>query len=332
MRRSTILKALMLMVLASFVTMTGMAYASDVKAEIYRGQFVFNGKTVTNKDLYYPMIKINNKVYYPVSDLDLTALGLKIQRNDAGRIDLMTTGDGRPSKDSIDRGRDVVNSASMTNIHVAFKDKGVTSSENGAVSCLNTVYMPFDEKTFVTLGWAYKKSDQLGYVLDSRGVAQVNAYLEKNDNKTDKALALYVMKINGNVSQSNAKRYVSIVTRSADKYKVDRIWVMAMIWQESRFNEKSVGGAYGMMQMTEFTGRNMGLTKAQLLQAELNIDVGVRYLKGMKDYYKGDLKKATLAYNQGSGRVNRGTHRTWYLSDVNDKYAKIVNFVNSNSQ
>lgn len=330
MRRSTILKVLILMVLASFIAMAGVAYAGEIKADVYRGQFVFNGKTISNKDFYYPMIKINNKVYFPVSDLDLTALGLKIQKNEEGRIDLMMTNEGRPSSDPIDRGRDVVKSVVMSNIHVAYKDKAITTSGNSAVMCLNTVYIPFNEKTFSTLGWAFKKSEQLGYVIDTRNMGHVDAYIKKNDNKMDRALALYVMKINGGVSETNAKRYVAIVTRSADKYKVDRIWVMAMIWQESRFNEKSVGGAYGMMQMTEFTGRNMGLTKAQLLKAEYNIDVGVKYLKGMKDYYKGDLKKATLAYNQGSARVNRGTHRTWYLTDVSEKYEKILRFVNQN--
>ncbi len=43
--------------------------------------------------------------------------------------------------------------------------------------------------------------------------------------------------------------------------------------------------------------------------------------------FDNNLDLATLAYNQGPVRVQKGTYRTWYLEEVKEKYAVIENWL-----
>lgn len=138
------------------------------------------------------------------------------------------------------------------------------------------------------------------------------------------------------VSEDAALHYISFVKEAVEGLDIDPIWIIAMMWQESRFqaNARSGHGAIGLMQIMPRTGEAMGLDSPakELYTPKTNIQTGIKYLAYLLDRFD-DLRLATLAYNQGEGRVSRGTHRTWYYADsegggVNNHYKALTRMVN----
>jgi len=103
--------------------------------------------------------------------------------------------------------------------------------------------------------------------------------------------------------------YDEIVKRYAEKYDFDWRVVVAMMYQESRFNPKAVSfaGAVGLLQVLPRTGRQMGYE--DVTNPERNIAAGVKYLAWLRDRFPEDLPAAdhmwfTLAsYNAGHEHV-----------------------------
>lgn len=325
-------KLLFILVAVLLIVQPEGSYAASLDATVYKGSITFNGKTIANDKLYYPMIKVGDCIYFPVSKLDLPLLKLT-QGEGEGESLVIKKGNGSRSANPTEKSNDVVKEVTTIDVHVKYDGKLVSDDKHPSVMCLERVYIPLTAKTLKTFGYYSVQDKELGLIIDSRSKAEIDKYLESTVDQEDLLLAKYIIKVNGNISQQTASNYVDIVSRSADKYKVDRVWVMAIIWQESRFNEKSKGGgAYGMMQMMEATGRTMGVSKEELLEAETSIDKGVAYLKIMINRFDGDVKKGILAYNQGERNVSRGTYKTWYLEDVTEKYQKIKGYLQTNSK
>lgn len=109
--------------------------------------------------------------------------------------------------------------------------------------------------------------------------------------------------------------------------KIDRALLLALIRQESRFKAraKSHAGARGLMQIMPGTAafvtgdwslyRRRG--RDQLLNAELNLEIGQKYLSMLMEekYFAGSLVHMLAAYNGGPGNVRRWRRE---LSDVKD--------------
>lgn len=102
------------------------------------------------------------------------------------------------------------------------------------------------------------------------------------------------------------------VVRYARKYDVDPDWVYAVIRQESAFlpNARSPVGAMGMMQIMPATGRQLARemrmpapTPERLGTPEVNIQMGVYYLKQLQDQFNGNMILATASYNAGPHRA-----------------------------
>ena len=101
----------------------------------------------------------------------------------------------------------------------------------------------------------------------------------------------------------------------AKKQKINPAWAFAVIRQESAFTSdaRSHAGAMGLMQLMPQTARQvarsmripMGNRSSALLNSNTNIQLGVRYLRKVKDRYKGNSVLATAAYNAGSSHVKR---------------------------
>ena len=93
--------------------------------------------------------------------------------------------------------------------------------------------------------------------------------------------------------------------------RIDPAWAMAVIRRESAFAEDAVShqGARGLMQLMPATAREVArslktkLRISELYGANLNIKLGVAYLKQELDKFGGHSALATAAYNAGGGRV-----------------------------
>ena len=93
---------------------------------------------------------------------------------------------------------------------------------------------------------------------------------------------------------------------------IDTAVVVAMIWHESRYDEKAIGDngkSFGLMQIQprwhEERINRLGVT--DLLDGAQNVIVGIDFLDELLDRYNGDYGAALTAYNQGHfyGTVSR---------------------------
>jgi soluble lytic murein transglycosylase len=103
----------------------------------------------------------------------------------------------------------------------------------------------------------------------------------------------------------------TIQTESA-KNNLDPYFVASLIRQESEFDPNAISNrsAYGLMQLLPAVGKQMareeGITNLQtfqLLDPQMNIKLGTRYLKQMLDRFGGVQEYALAAYNAGDSRV-----------------------------
>ncbi len=94
--------------------------------------------------------------------------------------------------------------------------------------------------------------------------------------------------------------------------ELDPYLIAGLIRQESAFNERAVSrsNAYGLMQILPRTGRELsrrlgiaGYSTNSLFSPQVNIRLGVHYLKGLIEENGGRLEDALAAYNAGPDRV-----------------------------
>lgn len=91
--------------------------------------------------------------------------------------------------------------------------------------------------------------------------------------------------------------------------EMDPVLVLALIRQESAFNPKakSNAGASGLMQIMPATARTVASREKsrQLNDPNINLKIGIKYLKKLIDKFEGNLIYSLSAYNAGEGNLNR---------------------------
>ena len=124
-------------------------------------------------------------------------------------------------------------------------------------------------------------------------------------NKDYKSTASTKMKISNipNAYRADILSAVDVVNKTA-KYKVDPNMIAGIISQESVGDQYAVSsaGAKGLMQLTDSTARDMGVTSA--FDPHDNIMGGTRYFSKMLNKYQGNVNFALAAYNAGPGHVD----------------------------
>ena len=99
-------------------------------------------------------------------------------------------------------------------------------------------------------------------------------------------------------------RWRARVAELAAKYDISPALLEAVVWQESRWNERALSpvGARGLAQLMPGTAARMGVDAADPMA---NLEGGARYLRLQLDAFGGDVEKALAAYNCGPGRVEK---------------------------
>lgn len=193
-----------------------------------------------------------------------------------------------------------------------------------------------------------------GFVRDHRGAYVSNPehasryadYLIKRQLKQrtisagkKKQLALSVnFKMVSDHADIRARRYKGLVNRYANRYKLNKSLVYAIIKTESNFNPyaTSAAPAYGLMQLVPTSGgrdafryvkgRDQIPSRQYLFNAQNNIELGTGYLNIINYRYLKNIQNplsreycSIAAYNTGSGNVLRAFHRD------RKRAAKIIN-------
>jgi hypothetical protein len=99
-------------------------------------------------------------------------------------------------------------------------------------------------------------------------------------------------------------RWRARVAQLATKYDISPALLEAVVWQESRWNERAVSpvGARGLAQLMPGTAAAMGVNAGDPMA---NLEGGARYLRMQLDAFGGDVEKALAAYNAGPARVEK---------------------------
>jgi soluble lytic murein transglycosylase len=136
---------------------------------------------------------------------------------------------------------------------------------------------------------------------------------------------LYVGLILLIMARHTTHRFDKLIELSATKYDVDPRLVWAVIWQESRFNPRSVGtkNEVGLMQIMEIAGREWAdaagrphFRREDLFDPATNIEAGTWYLARAIERWSAcddPIPFALAEYNAGRSNALR-----WYAASGPD--------------
>ncbi len=104
---------------------------------------------------------------------------------------------------------------------------------------------------------------------------------------------------------SNKSWIIDLTNKISDWYDIDSKYVLSIIAVESDFETRATSpkSAMGLMQLIPSTAKRFNVKNA--FNASQNIKGGIRYLKWLLAYYRGDVELATAAYNAGEKAVDR---------------------------
>lgn len=114
----------------------------------------------------------------------------------------------------------------------------------------------------------------------------------------------------------HTSRYDYVISQTAARNGVDFYLIKALIYEESWFRPSIRGpaGELGLMQITKAAASDFAATKGfpdfrdeQLVEPELNVEIGCWYLKRSLEHYKNTpdpILFALLRYNAGDSRAD----------------------------
>jgi len=328
LKRSVTL-VLTLVLLFSFATISSADDTTQV-AEIISANITIDEQKITDLNMRFEMFTIEDVLYYPISYNSLDAVGLApIWDSETKSIQLISAEKkGFTDSSWIKGNRD--NEYIKANTDVTINAKSFSSVEDHVYEINKVLYIPLTDLNMELLGWFKVWNKNFGLVIDTNSKESLDEYVSSITSGDDLKIAEFMQDINKNLSKEEAMYYVKLINESSEKYSIDKLWFVSMMWVESNFDKDSeYKGAIGLMQIMTSTGKSLGLTKEQLFIPEYSIEYGAKYLKGSIDRYDGDIKKAISAYNQGITKVDRGSYSTRYVDIVEQRLGKLTKYINN---
>ncbi len=299
-------------------------------ASVIMNSITINEQKITSSNMRFEIFSIDGVLYYPISYNSLDAIGLAPSWDSNSNSIMLTSAERKGFTDSswIKANRD--NRYIRSNTDVTINGFSLSSEENPIYEINSVLYIPLNKDNMALLGWYSVWNNNIGLVIDTISKESLDEYVQSVTSVDDLKIAEFMQNINKDLSKEEAMYYVKLINDACEKYSVDKLWFISMMWVESNFDKNcEYKGAIGLMQIMTSTGKSLGLTKEQLFLPEYSIEYGAKYLKGNIDRYNGDIRKAVSAYNQGITRVDRGSYSTWYVDIVEQRLEKLNKYINN---
>jgi len=127
-------------------------------------------------------------------------------------------------------------------------------------------------------------------------------------------------------------KYENVIINKGNKYEIDKNLIASIIYVESKFNKnaKSNKGAVGLMQLMPQTAKSFYVgdefSEDILFKPEVNIEIGVKYLKYLFDKYQDEVT-VLACYNAGEKVVLEWKGESKYLEKTQIGYKETLNYV-----
>ena len=196
-----------------------------------------------------------------------------------------------------------------------------------------TMYLPLKALTDdPNLGISIYYESYSGLYVSTDEFTDAKEYWDEETSNYNKGLVSYILKVKPDASVAYAQELVALFQHESKIYGIDELLLMAIAHKESTFNSGlgRSGKAQGLMQIMPKTAAGFGVEEWQLHDAHTSVRLASTLLSGHLKAYDNNMVIALSAYNQGSGRVNRGTYTTKYANKILEQEAKIEAFLENN--
>jgi soluble lytic murein transglycosylase len=120
-------------------------------------------------------------------------------------------------------------------------------------------------------------------------------------------------------------KYQDLIVEKANQSNLSPALLASLVYNESRYNKEAISprDAYGLAQVQLPTAKDVSdenISKEDLFDPEINLELGAKYLSQLIDRYKGDKVKAIIAYNLGPTRLDKGLKDGLFIEQFEDSY------------
>jgi len=330
-------------------------YAEDGhRGDFFIKNVIVNGETIVNYNMHYSIVLNNDNMYIPLTSEMCEIFGIEAEMDwESNTLKIFRA---EPTRKNISVGHMINDAKPLRLSEIPDASVGVYEREvsfyifdtlemvempemrvdeielNGMplLEVESVVYIPLRSiANSKYLNWDIHFYEYFGICISTvQGVPAVS-FFDRAEALRIRGLVNFIMRINSTVGESYAQQLVFLFKRASEVFDVDYVLLMAVAQTESRFDNGAVGrgGAAGMMQVMPGTGARYGLTPIQLMDPKIAIDFGALYLSERIEAFDGNWILGLSAYNQGSARVNRGTHSTSYAELVMARYERIGEYL-----
>jgi soluble lytic murein transglycosylase-like protein len=126
--------------------------------------------------------------------------------------------------------------------------------------------------------------------------------------------------------ERNQKKYSPAISDIAERYRLPKALLHAVIATESSYNPNAVShaGAVGLMQLMPETGMRYGVVNRR--DPVANMHGGTRYLRDLLVMFDNDLVLALAAYNAGENAVKKYGNKVPPYKETQHYVRKVLNY------
>jgi len=132
--------------------------------------------------------------------------------------------------------------------------------------------------------------------------------------------------------EKNRKKHSGTIDYMANRYKLPKSLIHAVITAESAYDSDAVSraGAVGLMQLMPGTARRYGVKNRR--NPYQNISAGTQYLRDLLVLYNNNLRLVLAAYNAGEGAVKKYNNTVPPYKETQNYVKKVIAYYHKYKQ